>query len=162
MMIATFNKDNDILTAIYEHTLNHSVNDVWAYLTENNMLQQWFPELEIQELKRDGEILFNLGDGEYERMQITEVVPKNIFSFTWDKNAVCFELNAKESGCLLIFKEYLNEVTAHTPKDLAGWHVCLDVIEALLDGRSIADRKALWEACYPKYEQAVRDAKAAL
>ena len=161
-MIAKIKSENNVLTALYERTINHSVDDVWAYLTENNKLQQWFSELEIQELKTDGEILFDLGDGNFERMQITEFVPKEIFAFTWDKNTVRFELEARESSCLLVFKEYLHEVTEHTPKDLAGWHVCLDVIEALLDGKSIEEREALWKACYPKYKQAVADAKADL
>ena len=161
-MIAKIKKENDLLTAIYERTLNHKVDKVWTYLTENRKLQQWFSELEIQELKNDGEILFDLGDGNYEKMHITAVVPEKVFAFTWDKNAVRFELKAKDNGCLLVFKEYLNEVTSHTPKDLAGWHVCLDVIEALLDGKTISNRKALWEACYPKYERAVTHAKADL
>lgn len=50
----------------------------------------------------------------------------------------------------------------HIPKDLAGWHVCLDVIEALLDGKSIKDRVAIWKAYYPKYQQTVKDAEAGM
>ncbi|MEW9677290.1 SRPBCC family protein [Lentibacillus sp. L22] len=161
-MIAKLDREKGVLTATYQRLLQHDPEEVWAYLTENNKLQQWFPELEIQTLQNGGEILFNLGDGSYEHMQITEAVTNRIFAFEWDKNAVRFELLVQASGSTLVFKEYLHEVTTHTPKDLAGWHVCLDVIEALLDGQSIEDRTAVWQAYYPKYQQALLDAQADL
>ncbi|MNW15819.1 hypothetical protein D3C71_2144520 [compost metagenome] len=52
-----------------------------------------------------------------------------------------------------MFSEYLHQITEHTPRDLAGWHVCLDVIEALLAGRTIASRKDMWNGWYVKYKQ---------
>lgn len=155
-MIAKIVKEADVVVAVYERKLHHSVDDVWAYLTENNKLQQWFPELEIQDLKVDGEIWFDLQNGDFEKMTILQVVPKKILAFTWDKNTVRFELAATDYGCQLFFKEYLYEISDHTPKDLAGWHVCLDVIEALLQGQTIENRKAHWEKWYPKYQEALQ------
>ncbi|MDY0406774.1 SRPBCC family protein [Virgibacillus sp. 179-BFC.A HS] len=158
-MIAKLEKEKNVLTAIYKRFLRHSPADVWAYLTDNNKLQQWFPELEIQALKNGGEIRFDFGDGNFERMEITEMIPQKVLAFTWDKNLVRFELATDNSGCMLVFKEYLHEITEHTAKDLAGWHVCLDVIEALLDGRSVGDRTAIWQTCYPTYQQLLQDAQ---
>lgn len=44
-----------------------------------------------------------------------------------------------------------------TPRDLAGWHVCLDVIQALLDGTKIDSRKQEWEKWYPRYVKVFRE-----
>ena len=41
--------------------------------------------------------------------------------------------------------EKLTKIKDHTPKDLAGWHACLDVIHALLDGRSTDFRQKEWK-----------------
>jgi len=68
---------------------------------------------------------------------------------------VRFELHPESAGCRLILIEKIKTMTDHTPRDLAGWHVCLDVIRALLDGKIIENRKAEWEKWYPKYVEAV-------
>ncbi|AXI08007.1 hypothetical protein CV093_03070 [Oceanobacillus sp. 143] len=113
----------------------------------------------MKSLEKDGEILFNYGDGNYEKIDITEVEPNKVFSFSWPpKNSVRFELEENNQGCKLVFIEYLHEITDHTPKDLTGWHVCLDVIEALLDGKTIADRKSYWQERLPEYQNLLREA----
>lgn len=152
-MIATIDKSENVPVAVYERQINYPVDEVWSYLTENEKLQLWFPELEIGDLENDGRIHFDLQDGTYETMDILEVNRERVFAFTWDKNSVRFELEANSFGCRLVLKEYLNEVTDHTAKDLAGWHICLDVIEALLDGTTIRNRRGRWNKWYPKYQE---------
>ncbi|MDY0394585.1 SRPBCC family protein [Virgibacillus halophilus] len=161
-MIANIAQKTGVLTATYERSLQHEPESVWAYLTDNSKLKRWFLELEIQDLKRGGEIRFDLGNGNHERMKITEVDHQKVLAFTWDKNVVRFELTADGKCCMLVFIAYLYEITDHTPKDLAGWHVCLDVIETLLDGRTMEDRTAIWQTYYPKYQQALQKAVADL
>jgi hypothetical protein len=87
-MIAVIQKAENGYIARYERHLQHSVEKVWAYLTENDKLIKWFSELED-----------------------------------------------------------------HTPKDLAGWHVCLDVIKALLDGKTFESRNEEWKIQYELYKQ---------
>ncbi|MFD1851786.1 SRPBCC family protein [Oceanobacillus bengalensis] len=155
-MIATIEKGNNVVTATYTRNLNHATPEVWSFLTENKKLKQWFSELEIQSLEKRGKIFFDLQDGNYEEMEILDVVENEVFAFTWPPtDSVRFELKSTGSGCELVFKEFIHNVTEHTPKDLAGWHICLDVIERLLNGKSTRNRKAEWEACYPKYQELV-------
>ncbi|WNR44520.1 SRPBCC family protein [Paenibacillus roseipurpureus] len=138
----------------YERHWQHTVDQVWAWLTENEKLVQWFPELEVVELREGGGIKFNMPNGTYLTMDILACVPKSVLAFTWDKDSVRFELHAESDGsCRVVFCEYVHHITEHTPRDLAGWHVCLDVIEALLDGRVIESRKDRWNSWYPKYKQ---------
>lgn len=51
--------------------------------------------------------------------------------------------------------EKIRRLTDHSPKDLAGWHVCLDVVEALLDDRTFESREQAWERRHKEYERAV-------
>ncbi|MBY7142325.1 SRPBCC family protein [Virgibacillus sp. NKC19-3] len=157
-MIATIDKSEDVPVAVWIRQINYPVDEVWSYLTENQKLQLWFPELEIKHLQADGEIHFDLQDGTHETMDILEVDRERVFAFTWDQNSVRFELTANTFGCRLVFHEYLNEVTDHTPMDLTGWHICLDVIEALLDGTTIRNRRGRWNKWYPKYQELVKEA----
>ncbi|MNJ31584.1 hypothetical protein D3C77_262250 [compost metagenome] len=64
-----------------------------------------------------------------------------------------FELYPEAEGCGLVFIEKLGQITDHTPKDLAGWHVCLDVIQKLMDGQTIEERYEEWKIWYEKYTQ---------
>ncbi len=158
-MIAKIEKIERVNTAVYKRALHHSKADVWSYLTENNKLQQWFSELEIKTLKPGGEIHFHFGEGNYEVIDIIDVEANTLFSFTWPpNNAVRFELSESETGCELTFKQFLHKVNEHTARDLTGWHVCLDGIEMLLDGRTIEDRKSHWELHYPKYQELLQAA----
>ncbi|WP_449354476.1 SRPBCC family protein [Virgibacillus natechei] len=157
-MIATIDKSGNVPTAVYVRQINYPIDEVWSYLTENEKLQLWFPELEIGELEKGDKIYFDLQDGTYEAMDILEVDHGRIFAFTWDKNSVRFELKANSFGCRLVLKEYLNEITDHPAKDLAGWHICLDAIEALLDGTTIRNQRGLWNKWYSKYQKLIKEA----
>lgn len=156
-MIAILKQVENGYVAKYERHLKHSVEQVWAMLTENEKLGKWFSELSVEELREGGLIKFDMQDGTYEEMEILELKVNSILEFTWDKDIVRFELYAEPNGCLLVLKEKITAITDHTPRDLAGWHVCLDVIEVLLDGKTFQYRKAEWEKWYPKYVQAVND-----
>ncbi|RCX18669.1 uncharacterized protein YndB with AHSA1/START domain [Fontibacillus phaseoli] len=135
--------------------MNYPVPQVWSFLTENGKLKQWFPELSLAELVEGGAVKFDMGDGSYEEMTLLEVKPSSVLEYTWDRDRVRFELYPTAEGCRLLLIEKITRITDHTPRDLAGWHVCLDVISALLDGRELESRKAEWEKRYAQYREAV-------
>lgn len=132
--------------------LAHPIEKVWAMLTENDKLQQWFDELTIEDLRKGGTISFNMGDGNFEKMEILEYEEGKLLTFEWTENQVTFQLQGKNGSTTLTMVEKINKITPQTAKDLAGWHVCLDVIEALLDGKAIS-RTAEWEKEYPEYKR---------
>ncbi|MNN66727.1 hypothetical protein D3C81_1823190 [compost metagenome] len=109
----------------------------------------------MDELVEGGVIRFDMGNDSFEEMTILEVKPLSVLEYTWDKDWVRFELSETSDGCQLILIEKLAKITEHTPRDLAGWHVCLDVIAALLDGRRFESRKSEWEKWYVQYREAV-------
>ncbi|GED70944.1 hypothetical protein BRE01_46460 [Brevibacillus reuszeri] len=154
-MLADIQKAEKGFTARFERHLKHSVENVWAYLTENEKLARWFSELSVDDLREGGSIKFDMQNGTFEEMKITALDMQAVLEFTWGEDLVRFELYPEAEGCLLVFKEYINQMTSHTPKDLAGWHVCLDVIAALLDEREVVSRMEEWKKWYEQYVHAV-------
>ncbi|MDM5331045.1 SRPBCC family protein [Neobacillus sp. CF12] len=149
-MIARIEIVNNNYLAIYERNLSHPVEEVWSYLTDNEKLPKWFSELRVDELREGGVIKFDMGDGTFDELTILDLKLNSILEFSWWADAVRFELSPESGGSSLRLIEKIHTITEHTPRDLAGWHVCLDVIEALLDDRSI-ERKEEWKYWYEKY-----------
>lgn len=139
-------------TAEFIRHLAHPIQQVWAMLTENDKLQQWFDELTIEDLRKGGSISFNMGDGNFERMEILEYEEGKLLAFEWAEDQVAFQLQGKNDSTMLTMVEKINRMTPQTAKDLAGWHVCLDVIESLLDGKAIS-RTTEWKREYPEYKR---------
>ncbi|WP_409340677.1 SRPBCC family protein [Paenibacillus sp. MBLB4367] len=154
-MLAVIQKAEHGYTARFERILIHPVDQVWAMLTENEQLAKWFSELRVDDLRIGGKIMFDMQDGTFEEMTITDLHLHSVLAFTWGEDRVRFELHPESEGCRLAMIENINKMNNHTPKDLAGWHVCLDVIQALLDGRTIESREEEWKKWYERYVEAV-------
>lgn len=138
-------------TARFERHLKHPVEKVWASLTENDKLKKWFPELRIDDLREGGVVKFDMQNGSFEEMRILELKPYSVLEYTWGEDQVRFELYPESDGCRLILLERIYHLTDHTPKDLSGWHVCLEVIRALLEDCTLDSRHAEWEKWYEEY-----------
>ncbi|GIO34655.1 MULTISPECIES: SRPBCC family protein [Paenibacillus] len=149
--LAVVEQDGEETRVRFVRHLKHPVEKVWTALTDNDKLKQWFSELRVEDLREGGTISFDMQNGTYEYFEILELKPLSVLEYTWAENRVRFELYPEPEGCRLVLIETVVEITDHTPKDIAGWDVCLDVIEALLDGRTVSQRKAVWEEKYPRY-----------
>lgn len=152
-MLAEIQQVNDETVAEFHRDFPYPIQEVWTMLTDNDHLVEWFSELRIHELAEGGKLLFDIGDGSYEEMTITEVKIPTVWEFTWDKNLIRFNLSENPRGTHLVLKEYMKEVTEHTARDIAGWHVCLDVIGLLLANKPIEDRQEEWNKVYPQYNE---------
>lgn len=155
--LALVQKDPNGTTVRFERHLKHSVEKVWSSLTENDKLKQWFPELRVEDLREGGTISFDMQNGTFEAFEILELKPLSVLEYTWAEDRVRFELYPEPEGCRLVMIEKIVQVTDHTPRDIAGWDVCLDVIESLLDGRTIENRKEIWKVKYENYVQLFKE-----
>lgn len=157
-MLATIRREGSGYTVVFERKLKHPKEEVWSYFTDNEKLQKWFSQLRVEELREGGHLSFNMGDGTFMTMTITAYEPQAVFAFTWGEDmAVRFELQEEDGGCKLQLIESILNPSDHTPKDLAGWHVCFDFIQSLLDtGQPLADHRGHWEHWYPKYQDALK------
>ncbi|MDG0811104.1 SRPBCC family protein [Cohnella rhizosphaerae] len=163
-MLATIRsiENGEAYEARFERVWGHSVASVWAMLTENEQLAKWFPEMSVADLRVGGAFKFDMGGGNAERMEIVALEPLTVLAYTWAEDRVRFELAETPEGCRLALVERIARITDHTPRDLAGWHVCLDVIAALLDGRTVESRKADWEKEYEAYKGLVERVRAGM
>ncbi|MBT2289302.1 SRPBCC family protein [Paenibacillus albidus] len=153
MLLAELQSVQSGYEARFEVRVQHAVEKVWSFLTENDKLALWFSELKVEDLREGGVIKFDMQDGTFEEMEITALKNHSILEYTWGEDLVRFELYPESGGSRLVLVEKLQRITDHTPKDLAGWHVCLEVIHALLDGRTLEDREQEWKMWYPRYTE---------
>lgn len=158
-MQASIQKKENHYLARFERKLKHPVRDVWAMLTDNDRLAFWFDELRADELRKGGAMTFDMGDGTFERMEITDYEPQSVLEYEWGEDRVRFSLHPESEGCLLVLEETVNRITDHTAKDLAGWHVCLEAVETILDGGKPDDREELWRHWHEKYTAALESSK---
>jgi len=154
-MLAVLGQSNDGYVARFERHYKHSVEKVWSYLTDNDKLKRWFDELQVDELREGGVIKFDMQDGTFEELIIIELKLHSVLEYTWGEDRVRFELYPEPDGCRLVLIEKIGTITGHTHKDLAGWHVCLDIIRALLDEREPAPHKPEWERRSEEYARLV-------
>lgn len=156
-MLADITKTEEGCIARYERHFNHPVERVWARLTDNEQLNEWFAELSIDDLRVGGLVKFDMRDGTFEEMRILDLETNAVLEYEWGADRVRFELYPEGEGCRLLMMETITSINDHTHKDLAGWHVCLDVIGALLDGRVVEKRDEQWAEWRGRYEQAVNE-----
>lgn len=156
-MLAVVEKVDGGYIARYRRPLKHSAEKVWAALTENGKLEKWMPNLEVKDLRQGGTIQFNFNDGSDSSfpMKIRGFQEHEVLEYEWGEGWVRFELSPQPEGCLLVLKEFIPELSDHTSKDLAGWHVCLDIFAALLEGREMAFPKGEWEKHHEQYAELV-------
>lgn len=153
-MFAEIEKVENGCTAIFKRLLPHTVEEVWAALTENDKLEKWFSNLQVTVLRKNGTIKFNMNDGsgEFIDMKILNFEKGSVLEYEWGEGSVRFELSPQSEGCLLVLSDIFPAITGHTAKDISGWHICLDVFAALLNGVLIEFPMDEWQKVYAQYK----------
>jgi uncharacterized protein YndB with AHSA1/START domain len=146
----------------FERRLSHPVEVVWRAITESDELEHWFPSrVEVDELRPGAEMTFR-----FESMplkdepmtmsgQVTEFQPPRLFAFTWGEDHLRFELAPvadSDDACLLRLTVLL-DAQDKAARDGAGWHVCLDRLEARLDGSGESGAGEDWRGLYAEYQR---------
>jgi uncharacterized protein YndB with AHSA1/START domain len=142
-------------TLRFERQLRHPVERVWRAITDPAELESWFPSrVELGELALGARLHFVFETENVEPMdgQITELEPPRVLGFSWGSDQLRFELEPTAQGCQLVFSCTFTNDGLKAARDAAGWHVCLDRLEAQVDGRPVAwgsnDR---WQELHPAY-----------
>jgi uncharacterized protein YndB with AHSA1/START domain len=119
----------------YRRNLPHPPEKVWRALTEPEHLDAWFPTTIDGERAEGAELRFRFRDGEATDMcgRMLAYEPPSLLEFTWGDDRVRFELRPDAEGCLLTMTVALDE-HGKAARDGAGWHVCLNALEADLSG----------------------------
>jgi uncharacterized protein YndB with AHSA1/START domain len=127
----TLHVENGLTVLRFERRLAHPAGKVWHALTDSEALRHWFPQDVTADLRPGGQM------------------PPRVFAYRWGTDLLRWELQPTDDGCLLIFTDTLTE-RGEAARDGAGWHVCLDALQAWIDGAEApaADR---WQQVHPGY-----------
>jgi uncharacterized protein YndB with AHSA1/START domain len=147
-------------TLRFERHLKHPVEKVWRALTDPAELEHWFPQRVEGDFVSGGKLRFPFRqakslDGEvipdFEG-EVIDADPPRLLSYRWGDDVLRFELVPEGDGCVLVFTDTFSE-HGKAARDGAGWHVCLEGLEASLDGAEppAPDR---WRGVYDDYAAA--------
>ncbi len=98
-------------------------------------------------------------DGSFINIDILECQLNSVLEFTWDKDRVRFEIHNEENGTLLLLKEYIHELTDHTPRDVVGWHICLNLFSFVLEGEEKEFSKDEWQQWFEIYKDKIHEVR---
>ena len=141
-MDASLTKTGPRYTLGLERRLAHSPEKVWRVLTERDLLNQWFPCDVEGEWKVGSELRFNFLHGEGEglpeedlRGEVLVLDPPRLLEYRWGTHLLRCELTADGDGCRLLFSESFEDASWGA-RNAAGWEMCLDNLELLVQGQS--------------------------
>jgi uncharacterized protein YndB with AHSA1/START domain len=156
---AEYRAEDDAWTLVFVRRLRHPPEKVWAALTEQQQVGEWAPFTSDRDLSTLGDATLTMIDGD-----VSEDLPAQVLradrparlEYRWGDDLLRWELAATESGTELTLRHTIAD-REFLPKAAAGWHLCLDVMEHLLDGEPIGPirgRDAMdhgWEELHEAY-----------
>lgn len=144
-MTATLHSEGDHQTLRFTRAYRHPPAAVWRAMTAPKLLTSWFPaHVDCPELVAGAPMTFTFeGDeGPPSTGTVDEVSEPSVLAFTWDGDALRFELSTSdESSCQLVLTASF-EGREWAVRNAAGWHLCLDLLRSTLAGqgpRSVVD-----------------------
>ncbi|KAB1922246.1 SRPBCC family protein [Micromonospora noduli] len=123
-------------TVVFVRDLRHPPAAVWAALTDPAQLAQWAPFLADRDLGTAGAAVLTLVDGETTQEDpatVRRAEPPHLLEYTWGDDLLRWELSPLGSGTRLTLRHTVAD-RGMLPMVAAGWHLCLDVADRLLDG----------------------------
>jgi uncharacterized protein YndB with AHSA1/START domain len=148
----------------FQRRLNHPIDRVWAAITEPDEIEAWLARAEIE--PREGGAVslewLNTGDEEVVARGTVTVfdAPRRLELDTDMQGVLSFELREDGSHTELTFTATLGMPDEHATKNLAGWHLHLDLLADCLDGSGPVDwphwPRERWDEIHERYEASMR------
>ncbi len=136
----------------FTRRLPHPAEQVWLALTEPEHLAAWFPTTIEGERAAGAPLRFSFpaGQGEPFDGEMLVYEPPSLMELRWGPDTLRFELRPEGDGCTLTLLDTLDE-QGKAARDGAGWHVCLDALEAHLAGASGQPADEGWQRVHETY-----------
>jgi uncharacterized protein YndB with AHSA1/START domain len=136
---AQVRKDGETWTLILVRELHHPPEKVWQALTDPAQLREWAP------FEADGSLgtvgttvkLTTVGAPEPHVTETTvrRADPPKLLEYNWGDGDIRWELEAHGGGTRLTLWTSIDR--RFISMGAAGWHICLDVLDHLLNGTPI-------------------------
>jgi uncharacterized protein YndB with AHSA1/START domain len=125
-------------TLVFVRELRHPVDRVWAALTEPDQLRRWAPYAPDRDLAAPGEVTLAMRDGHGGETPVTGTVtacePPRLLEHAFGEDVLRWELEPTAGGTRLTLRHTSGAEPGFASSAAAGWHLCLDVADALLAG----------------------------
>jgi uncharacterized protein YndB with AHSA1/START domain len=134
----THRADGDRWTLVFVRRLAHTPERVWRALTEPEELRAWAPFVPDRSLARPGEAKLTMFEGatalgEDAPATVTRAEPPALLEYRWEDDLLRWEIEPDGAGTRLTLSHTVAGAD-WLPKVAAGWHLCLDVAEQLMNG----------------------------
>lgn len=145
--------DNGAWQLRFTRQLHYPLAKVWRAVTEPEHLAHWFPSTIEGERKPGAPLRFVFPGGVAAPVdgEMLEFEPERVLELRWGTDVIRIELRPVGSGTELTLLDTLEE-PGKAARDAAGWHVCLDALEAELGSEPAArDEMSRWNEVHPHY-----------
>jgi len=137
--MAHVEKDGEKWTLVLVKNLRHSPEKVWQALTDPAQLREWAPFDADGSLSAPGNTV-KLTTVGAPGPRITETIvtraeAPRLLEYTWGDFDMRWELEAVGGGTRLTL--WTNIDRRFMAMGAAGWHICFDVLDRLLDGQPV-------------------------
>ena len=119
----------------FTRTLSHPQSKVWRAITQPDQLTSWFPTTIDGERAPGARLRFEFPNDLAPPMEGEMIAyePESLIEFRWGPDIIRIELHPLSDGTELTLLDTLEE-RGKGARDGAGWHTCLDALEAALAG----------------------------
>ena len=118
-------------TLVLTRKLGHSPETVWRALTDPAWLPEWAPFTADRDLGTPGAATLHMTDGQDTDLPtvVRRAEPPDVLEYTWGGDVLCWQ----PTGSRLVLRHTIAD-REQAPAMAAGWHLCLAVLQRLLDG----------------------------
>lgn len=106
---------------------------VFHHLATTDGISAWFPQLSIDQKEDEQLVLFDMGDGTFQKMQLLDYKTDEHISYEWATGKVEFLLEEMDAGTRLILMEELPLDFNAIPEDFTGWYVQMKNIKSVTE-----------------------------
>ena len=137
----------------FERRLAHPPEKVWRAITEPEHLSAWFPDtIVVEEWAVGAPLRFEHPDFQFDG-EVLAYEPPTLLEFRWGTDTIRLEVEAEGDGTKLTLLDTIDEL-GKAARDAAGWHACLDQLEAHLAGERGPESSERWRQVHPGYVEA--------
>lgn len=135
-MTAEVQKDGESWTLVLTKNLRHSPDKVWDALTDPAQLREWAPFDADGDMGNKGNVVTLTTVGapspHVTETKITRADKPELLEYNWGGFDMRWKLEPSGEGTRLTL--WTNIARPFIAMGAAGWHICLDVLDHLLDG----------------------------
>jgi uncharacterized protein YndB with AHSA1/START domain len=137
----------------FTRVLPHPQEKVWRAITEPDHPARWFPTTIEGDRAPGASLRFAFLGADLPPLdgEMLAFEPESVMKLQWGTDVVRIELRSVNEGTELTLLDAFEE-RGKAARDGAGWHECLDALEAASSGDAQArERMDRWSRVYPHY-----------